>query len=591
MSNQQNNEPGTTQPSAQNLTSTSNTPPTGNSSEGNTTPNSQQPVASELNTSAVENADNARAGSILFETLPLGGEGDVGGWFERILWFAAGADARLLDRCPRSDKVKYQGLGGIVLATGLLAWLAMTFAVSTIFYDNEVMVLLKESGKEYQATLFPLLIGLLWGLIIFNLDRFIISSTGKGDGTDRITGGELINGLPRILMALVIALSISAPLEIKLFDEEITKKFKLDNDKLMSEKEHEFEIESENNIQEIQNIINIKLSEKKEQDLLYVRNQEKVQFEISNGGCKDKCEEFKILMATADAKSKAIQEEINKLQLRIDERNEANQIRLAEIRKDIYREPGLLERLILLENLPGAELPVWIVRLLFIVIEVGPIFFKMMLTRSVYDHFKHNQDELRLAENEIFPDNRIQLGPNQTAVVETFYQYGRPYIRQREAQLRVQEQGRINDEVLRQWQQYLVNQISNHPEQFRSDLIATNGSNAPQIQPEETIAPDTPSLNENVTNGIVNENAPVSSPITPTNQEQGPNTEGLIEGNGNQPEIENLPNPQVMSTDNGDSGTGKIPEAMQTTPDAEPVLMAPVYEPVNPVIFDINQWK
>lgn len=405
-------------------------------------------------------------GATTFDARPIGGENDPGGWFERILWFSAGADATILDRCPRSDKVKYQGLGGIVLATGILAFIAMSFAVRTIFFNEKVVEELSGKGQEYQAWLFPIIIGTIWGLIIFNLDRFIISSTGKGDGTDRITGSELINGLPRIFMALVIALSISAPLEIKLFDEEITKMFKKENDKLMSLKEADYEKNAENDIQAIQDLINIKLNEKKEQDILYRTNQEKVQYEIAHGGCKDKCNEFQALMQMADRKSIALQKEIDKFQLRIDEKNKANNERLNEIREAINQPPGLLDRLILLENLPDGEWPVWIVRLLFIVIEVGPIFFKMMLTRGVYDHFKQNQDELRLAENDIFHDTRIQVGPNQVATVETYYQYGRPYIRQREAQLRVQEQQRINDEIVRQWQQYLAQQISNHPEQF-----------------------------------------------------------------------------------------------------------------------------
>ncbi|MEY4951228.1 MAG: hypothetical protein RL698_3439, partial [Pseudomonadota bacterium] len=41
------------------------------------------------------------------------------GWFTRLLWHSAGADAQLLQRCPESDRVKYQGIGGVVLTTGV----------------------------------------------------------------------------------------------------------------------------------------------------------------------------------------------------------------------------------------------------------------------------------------------------------------------------------------------------------------------------------------------------------------------------------------------------------------------------------------
>jgi hypothetical protein len=487
-----NQEPTANQEINQNSAGNTSNSPDAGVPLNNETNQSSNPAPSQVNiTGQTPPNGNAQATSIAnqqgattFDTNPIGGEGDPGGFFERILWFSAGADATILDRCPRSDKVKYQGLGGIVLATGILAFIAMWFAIKTIFFDEKVVADLITNGKAYQAWLVPTLIGLIWGLIIFNLDRFIISSTGKGDGTDRITGSELINGLPRIFMALVIALSISAPLEITLFDEEITKIFKKENDKLMSEKERDYEQSAENDIQDVQDLINIKLNEKKEQDILYSTNQEKVQYEISNGGCKDKCNEFKALMQMAEKKSLGLQQEIDKLQLRIDDKNKANKERLDEIREAINSPPGLLDRLILLENLPDGQWPVWIVRLLFIVIEVGPIFFKMMITRGVYDHFKQNMDELRLAENDIFQDTRIQVGPNQVATVETFYQYGRPFIRQREAQLRVQEQQRINDEIIRQWQQYLAQQISNHPEQFVAN------SNPVSVDPAgETTAP------------------------------------------------------------------------------------------------------
>ena len=36
-----------------------------------------------------------------------------------------------------------------------------------------------------------MIFGCIWGLIIFNIDRFIVASTGKGDGTEAITSGEI----------------------------------------------------------------------------------------------------------------------------------------------------------------------------------------------------------------------------------------------------------------------------------------------------------------------------------------------------------------------------------------------------------------
>ena len=51
----------------------------------------------------------------------------------RFFWKAAGGDRYLLERSTYSDQVKYFCLGGIVIATGVLAGLAGGYAIYTIF--------------------------------------------------------------------------------------------------------------------------------------------------------------------------------------------------------------------------------------------------------------------------------------------------------------------------------------------------------------------------------------------------------------------------------------------------------------------------
>src|SRR5690606_1310656 len=64
--------------------------------------------------------------------------------------------------------------------------------------------------------------GLLWGLAIFNMDRYIVSSIKKtGSGNHQI-----MQALPRILLAIMIGIVISRPLELKIFDKEIRQKLK-----------------------------------------------------------------------------------------------------------------------------------------------------------------------------------------------------------------------------------------------------------------------------------------------------------------------------------------------------------------------------
>src|ERR1700754_5191498 len=148
----------------------------------------------------------------------------------RLFWKAAGADRYILERSTYGDQVKYLCLGGIIVATGLMAGLAGGYAFYTIFEPrgnaiNSFKTAADISGS-YDAIDVPtmiksLLFGMVWGLMIFNLDRFIVSSTGKGDGTEEITAKELKGALPRLFMGAIIAMTISKPVEIRMFKTEI----------------------------------------------------------------------------------------------------------------------------------------------------------------------------------------------------------------------------------------------------------------------------------------------------------------------------------------------------------------------------------
>ncbi len=77
----------------------------------------------------------------------------------RFLWKCAGGDEQIMQYASYYDHMKMMGIGGVVFATAVLATLAMGFAMQTIFGSWIVTI--------------P--VALIWGLIIFNLDRFIVS--------------------------------------------------------------------------------------------------------------------------------------------------------------------------------------------------------------------------------------------------------------------------------------------------------------------------------------------------------------------------------------------------------------------------------
>lgn len=137
-----------------------------------------------------------------------------------FLWWCAGAQQNLLARFP-GEQIKYSGLGGVVLATFALAALSSGYAFYTVF------------GNLFWSSLFAL----LWGAIIFNLDRFLVSTMRKY-GVSRQK--QILMALPRFCLALLIGLTIARPVELKIFEKEITVKMEeglhhriLQNDSLL----------------------------------------------------------------------------------------------------------------------------------------------------------------------------------------------------------------------------------------------------------------------------------------------------------------------------------------------------------------------
>ncbi|SIS85279.1 DUF4407 domain-containing protein [Belliella pelovolcani] len=127
----------------------------------------------------------------------------------RFFWFCSGANFNLLQKSP-TDRNKYVGIGGTIFFTGILATLSAGYALFTIFQSS------------YAAIGFAL----IWGLMIFNLDRFIVSSMRKRANA----WSEWKMAIPRLIMAVILALVISKPLELKIFEREINRK--LDEQKI-----------------------------------------------------------------------------------------------------------------------------------------------------------------------------------------------------------------------------------------------------------------------------------------------------------------------------------------------------------------------
>jgi hypothetical protein len=119
---------------------------------------------------------------------------------QAFLLFSSGAEQSILKKCP-SDVNRYTAIGATVVFTGLLAFVSASYALHTVF----------------QSILISMSLGFVWGLMIYNLDRFIVLSL-RSTGT---FGKDVLVALPRMLLALLFAVVISTPLELRIFENEI----------------------------------------------------------------------------------------------------------------------------------------------------------------------------------------------------------------------------------------------------------------------------------------------------------------------------------------------------------------------------------
>lgn len=142
-----------------------------------------------------------------------------GGSINEFLWICAGANRKILRQCP-TDYAKYAGTGGTILFTAIMAAISGGYAISFVFQEAPLYV--------------PLGFGIIWGLMIFNLDRFMVN-TMYSDGKHSISKEEFFGGLPRIILAIFLGIVISTPLEIRVFQDKIISQLAIDQGKVGDE--------------------------------------------------------------------------------------------------------------------------------------------------------------------------------------------------------------------------------------------------------------------------------------------------------------------------------------------------------------------
>jgi len=347
---------------------------------------------------------------------------------KKFFILCSGSDSDILDTCSNGEQNKYAGIGATVFFTAIMAFIASSYGLYTVF-DNPFIAI----G-----------FGLIWGLLIFNLDRFIVSTIKKRNQFL----DELIQAFPRIILAVIIAIVISKPLELKIFEKEINQVLLEQKNELTLANKEQIAKQYNPNINNYNNDINALQQQitNKEAEVNALYNTYITEAEGTAGTKllgkgpvykekRDKHDaallELQQLKADNKVKIANYESEIGLLQTDYNSKVETTQ-------PIINSFDGLMARVNALNKLPW--LPSIFIFLLFLAIETSPIFAKILSPKSEYD-FKLEDSESALKswtdrnvkERHILLQTDLELNNkiyNDIADEEELYNYKRKKARE-----------------------------------------------------------------------------------------------------------------------------------------------------------------
>lgn len=292
---------------------------------------------------------------------------------QRFFIFCSGADTQILDNCSPGERTKYAGIGATVFFTAVMATIAASYALYTVF-DN------------YYTSIF---FGFVWGLLIFNLDRFIVSTIKKRDSFF----DELIQAAPRIILAVIIAVVISKPLELKIFEKEIDQVLLEEKNQMTLDNKEQLALQYNPAIAEL----NTQITGLKEEVVIkeasvnalydtYIAEAEgREGTEILGKGpvYKEKREKHDAELAALQELRTTNNDKIASLEEKITSLSSEYETKVANTQPVIDGFDGLMARVNALSELPW--LPSFFIFLLFLAVETSPIFAKLLSPKGAYD--------------------------------------------------------------------------------------------------------------------------------------------------------------------------------------------------------------
>ena len=314
-----------------------------------------------------------------------------------FLWICAGADRKVLRQCP-TEYAKYAGIGGTILFTAILASLSGGYAIYKVFADEIFDPVNKVVLTDINAVHIAVVFGAIWGLMIFNLDRFMVN-TMFSDGTHKITKEEWKGAIPRLVLAVFIGVVISTPIELRIFKDKIQSQLVIDQGEAqsrMSEKQ-QF-IRDQISALEAQKNANNKRVDDKRTERAEIEDQAykeatgkagsgKVGVGIYTKQLQQRAQnlqnEVDRLQKEADRANAGIEPQLNDLYKQLEDHS-ANNKTAAKSMKGFAAELTALNEITFMDSFSLSMARV-LIMFLFIAIEIIPTLFKLMMIDGAYD--------------------------------------------------------------------------------------------------------------------------------------------------------------------------------------------------------------
>ena len=289
-------------------------------------------------------------------------------YWKRPFLYLSGTDIKTISQCAPDLPTRYSILGGLLCIPALVAFFSSSYAVSLLFPNT---------SYEYFA-------GVIWALIILTIDRSIVAQNPEIDEDPvMLQSANLSKGaklrscwiiVGRIFISIILGFVIAEPLCISIFDDEIQEQIYNSKENEISTKRKSLDsvlVSMENKIRA------------KELDWL---NAQKVATDESDGttGPRGTGQVFKHKQGVADTLKN--QHEKFKREQSVNQDSIRREIDSLKKNINTNKATNLTGRMHALNevalNNPDMLISIWLLRLLFVCIELIPLILKTSLKRK-----------------------------------------------------------------------------------------------------------------------------------------------------------------------------------------------------------------